>query len=629
VGEWGKAVPVLPQDPVRGEKMTLIAGVDVGNSTTEVAIATIESSRLEFIASGIDRTTGVKGTKQNIRGIVNALTNALNNSPYQITDIDIVLLNEATPVIADIAMETITETIITESTIIGHNPATPGGVGFGVGKTIYLKDMANYQGLDPVIVLIESSYDFANAASDINLCIDQGKQVTGAIVQNDDGVLISNRLKYIIPIVDEVKFIERVPVNMLAAVEVAESGKTIETLSNPFGIATVFNLDPEETKLVVPIARALIGNRSAVVIKTPQGDVRERRIPAGKLQILGQRHKALIDIEAGADEIMSSVEKVRPVIDVRGEAGTNVGGMIERVRTVMSKLTEQPIDEMTIQDLLAVDMFVPKEVQGGVAGETSLENAVGLAAMVKTNRLPMQQIAAELQKEIGIKVEIEGVEANMAIIGALSTPGTAKPLAIVDMGGGSTDAAIMNSQEEIYYTHLAGAGDMVTMLIKSELGLDNVDLAEDIKWYPLAKVESMFHIRMEDGSVRFFDKPLPPNVFSRVVVLKDDTLLPIPSKHSMERIKTVRRESKRRVFVKNVLRALKQVAPDGNIRLVDFVVMVGGSALDFEIPEMITEALAEYKIVAGRANIRGIMGPRNAVATGLVISYFQHRDRGN
>lgn len=35
-------------------------------------------------------------------------------------------INEATPVIGDVAMETITETIITESTMIGHNPKTPG-----------------------------------------------------------------------------------------------------------------------------------------------------------------------------------------------------------------------------------------------------------------------------------------------------------------------------------------------------------------------------------------------------------------------------------------------------------------------------------------------------------------------
>ena len=38
--------------------------------------------------------------------------------------------------------------------------------------------------------------------------------------------------------------------------------------------------------------------------------------------------------------------------------------------------------------------------------------------------------------------------------------------------------------EELYpilSCHLAGAGNMVTMLIDKELGLDNFDLAEDIK----------------------------------------------------------------------------------------------------------------------------------------------------
>ncbi len=53
------------------------------------------------------------------------------------------------------------------------------------------------------------------------------------------------------------------------------------------------------------------------------------------------------------------------------------------------------------------------------------------------------------------------------------------------------------------------------------------------------------------------------------------------------------------------------------VERIDFVVLVGGSALDFEIPQLVTKALADYRVVAGRANIRGTEGPRNAVATGL------------
>jgi diol dehydratase reactivase alpha subunit len=124
---------------------------------------------------------------------------------------------------------------------------------------------------------------------------------------------------------------------------------------------------------------------------------------------------------------------------------------------------------------------------------------------------------------------------------------------------------------------------------------------------------------MENREIKFFKEPLQTKYFGRVVVLKDD-MLPIYSNLSMERIIQVRRAAKERVFVENALRALKQVAPMNNIRNISSVVMVGGSALDFEIPDMILKELSKYKIIAGRGNIRGVEGPRNAVATGLVMS---------
>lgn len=45
------------------------------------------------------------------------------------------------------------------------------------------------------------------------------------------------------------------------------------------------------------------------------------------------------------------------------------------------------------------------------------------------------------------------------------------------------------------------------MIIARELGLEDRYLAEEIKKYPLAKVESLFHLRHEDGSVQFFPSP--------------------------------------------------------------------------------------------------------------------------
>ena len=88
----------------------------------------------------------------------------------------------------------------------------------------------------------------------------------------------------------------------------------------------------------------------------------------------------------------------------------------------------------------------------------------------------------------------------------------------------------------------------------------------------------------------------------------------------MERIAEVRREAKRKVFITNAVRALQKVAPDHSLKKIANVVLVGGSAQDFEIPQMLMEEFAREGIVCGRGNIRAVEGPRNAVATGLVLS---------
>ncbi|WP_019152639.1 diol dehydratase reactivase subunit alpha [Robertmurraya massiliosenegalensis] len=605
--------------------MKLVAGVDIGNATTEVAIATVTgNNEVTFLASDFVRTTGIKGTKQNIHGVLAAIKQALEKINRKIEELDLVRINEAAPVIGDVAMETITETIITESTMIGHNPSTPGGLGLGIGKTIDIVDLDHASSEESYIVLIGKKIDFEDAARMINHSIDRGININGAIAQKDDGVLINNRIHKKMPIIDEVSLIEKVPLGMKAAIEVAPPGGVVEVLANPYGIATVFELTSEETKMIVPIARALIGNRSAVVIKTPKGDVQARSIPAGKIIVFGKRNLT-VDVDEGAEKMMEVLTAATPIEDIKGEAGTNAGGMLERVRQVMSELTKQHPDEIKIQDLLAVNTFIPQKVKGGLAEEFSMENAVGIAAMVKADKLQMQMIADELRTQINVEVEVGGVEADMAIRGALSTPGTKVPIAIVDMGAGSTDASVMDRTGKTTSVHLAGAGDMVTMLINTELGLEDIALAEDIKKYPLAKVESLFHIRHEDGTVQFFEKPLEPHVFARVVILKDGNMIPIPGQLSVEKIKIVRRGAKEKVFVTNALRALTMVSPTGNIRDMEFVVLVGGSALDFEVPQLVTDALSQYSVVAGRGNIRGTEGPRNAVATGLILAL---RERG-
>ncbi|MFR1201444.1 MAG: diol dehydratase reactivase subunit alpha [Blautia sp.] len=607
--------------------MKLIAGVDIGNSTTEVCIGTIEDNgRFRFLSSASRKTTGTKGTLPNVHGIKAALTEAMERIHEPLERLSLIRLNEAAPVIGDTAMETITETIITESSMIGHNPSTPAGAGEAVGRLIFLENIWKGEAGAAYIVAVSNRFSYEEAAARLNQFLPE-LDIRGLILQADEAVLVENRLNRKMPIVDEVKHITRIPEGKLAAIEVALPGTSVRMLSNPYGIATLLGLDAQETKAITPIAKSLVGKRSAVVIRTPHGNMRENILPAGEIHLKGEKDLQ-VNIDAGADVIMEAVAQAGEIQDITGQDNTNVGNMLKRIKNGMAEVAGSKGDEIRITDILAVDTLAPVEISGSLAGETCMEKAVGIAAMVKTQHLPMQQIADRLEEELHVKASVAGVEAVMASLGAMTTPGTRLPLAILDMGGGSTDAAVLEPDGSVRTTHQAGAGELVSMLIQTELGLGSRVTAEQIKKYPMGKVESLFHMRLENGAMQFFPESIDPRYFGHVVLLAPGEMLKIEEDIPMERILEVRQDAKKKVFVRNAIRALRTIAPGNDLKNIPNVVLVGGSAEDFEIPEMLMAALSEYRIVCGRGNIRGTEGPRNAVATGLLMSYLGEKHQG-
>lgn len=598
----------------------VVAGMDIGNSTTEVILMEkLENGESRYVAGAMTPTTGVKGTPENVKGCVEALDDALRQAGLQYADVAQIRLNQAAPVISDLSMDTVSETNVIGSAMIGHNPDTPGGEGLALGKTLPIDRLE--RGAGDVVVLVDADCPYYRAAELINRAPPDCR-VVAAICRKDDGVLIANRLKTIIPIVDEVAHLEKVEIGVPAAVEVAKNGESVRTLSNPYGLAGLFGLTPQETRDAIPVARSLIGCRSGVVIRAEGASVTVNKVRAGYVDIHGKNAHSRLDVNEGADALMRAVSRAGQIEDIYGEQGTNVGALLTRVKDSMAGLTGQSAEELHIVDMLAADTFSSVEVAGALAGESAMENVVMLAAMVQTSRLPMQAIAEELSRRTGIFVRVAGREAEMALAGARTTPGAGLPLAILDLGGGSTDAALVDTDGKVTAIHHAGAGEMVTRIIDLELDLHDRDTAELIKKYPLAKVESLLFLRFEDGSVKFVSEPLPPALFARVVIVAGDTLVPVQSakRLSIDRIALVRREAKRKVFVANAERALREVAPDGDLRRIGSVALVGGSSQDFEIADLLAEHLMTYRITTGRANLLGFLPPHSAVALGLALT---------
>lgn len=604
----------------------IIAGIDIGNSTTEVVLIDQTATGFAYIASHMTATTGVKGTKRNAEGCLVALKAALQKAGLHFSDLSAIRINHAAPVISDLSMDTVSETSIIGSAMIGHNPDTPAGSGLAVGTTAWLDDLQDAS-IDYIVLIDNMPYYQAVAA--LQNALSYGYRIVGAIVKNDDAVLIANRIPCAIPIVDEVLGIAKIPIGAIAAMEVAPHGKSIEMLSNPYTIASIFDLSAQETKNSIPIARSLVGCKSGVVIRAEHAGVQTKTIPAGKLTLIGER-TITVDVNAGADKIMEALHHAGALIDITGEAQTNAGALFAGIKQSMATLTEQNPAHMKITGLLAADTFAAVEVLGAIAGEVAMENVVMLAAMVSTQQLAMDKIAHQIEESTGVTVQVYGKEADMALTGALTTKGTQKPLAILDLGGGSTDAALITQSNEKIAIHNAGAGEMVTRIIDLALHLKNRDLAELIKKYPLAKVDGLLSLHFEDGGMKFLSQPLPPSYFSRIVVVTDDGLVPLPQSKrlTIDKVVQIRRDAKRKIFVVNAIRSLKAVAPNGEIRNIDSVVLVGGSAQDFEIADMLAEHLSNYRIAVGKANMLGFLPPHSAVALGLAISGCKEQHKG-
>jgi hypothetical protein len=237
----------------------IIAGVDVGNATTEVAV--LADGRL----LGVDRlpTRGRKGSAESLRGAAALVRRLERRHGWRADEARIAPLR---------AVDTTTLTVpaIPPSTgrlrLLAAGVATPGGSGSCVGVPLWLGRPvpAGPPTARPFVAVVPPGLGYARAAELLRGLAGAGVPIEAVLVASDEGVLIANRVDSRVPVIDQVD-VSGVAACPLVAVEVRAPGQPLTLLTDPVALAAAFALGDAEAADAVTLSRSLVDYSNAVI----------------------------------------------------------------------------------------------------------------------------------------------------------------------------------------------------------------------------------------------------------------------------------------------------------------------------------------------------------------------------
>ena len=559
----------------------LVAGVDVGNATTEVALARLVPGRApEFLSVLRGPTSGAKGTAASAQGVIDLIERAgrrLGEQPQRI------LLADLHPVetgLRELAAEE--EQDLGGVAIARPVSATPSGAGAAAGRLVDLDELAGAP-LDVPVIAIVGTIDFDEAAARLNAGRAAGWRIAAVIVEGDDGVLIGNRVDRALPIVDEVADAADLPRGAWAAVEVAPPGGAVADLADPLRLAVLLALDPQRARGSRNAARGLVGHRAAIAVR--------REASAGTTGRAAARRAVL----RGGGSVDVDVATTPPPL-----------GAVERIDGAYGEL---------------LDAFwapLPAgEDDARLALQIRQRRAVGLAVLVQRDERELERALGE---RTSAEVVVVAAETSAAVAGASTTPGAGHAPVVIDMGGGTVDLHV-ELDGETRAVAAAGAGVLVDRICGALLGVDPLR-AEQAKRLPSVHVETPFILRHEDGARTFLDRPAPAHVVAHLCMAEREagSLDALTADLAPEVWARLRRAAKRDVIAANLRRAIEAV---GGLPPGELAVLVGGCAEDAEVVGEVALALGDLDLAIARGDVLGQHGPRAAVAVGLVLLHAE------
>ena len=554
--------------------MTVIAGVDVGNATTEVVLV----SGGKILGAGRVPTRGRKGSPGSLRGaaaLVRRLERQLGGTVGEARIAPLRAVDTAVVTVPDTAGPA------GRLRVLAAGVPTPGGTGACVGPPLRLDD-APRGGEADVVAIVPPGLRYDEAAARVRALLAAGTRIGAVLVAGDEGVLVANRLPGGLPVIDQVDTDTAAACRMLA-VEVRPPGHTLRVLADPVALGARLGLDPlaaAEAGAAAAVSRTLADQGNAVV---------------GLLPVAPDAP------ETSAEPWVLTAEDGR--LPLRAAIPRLAGWPVGAVHGYGTGAAASDVD-----DLFAVDLAAAAEAATARQGSTS--RAVLVASLSRAGNEDAASVLGDL-----LQVPVHGPvsEPAAARLGALTTPGGRDDAIVADLGAGTID--VIGPGGSVV---AAGAGELLTAAVAEMLGIPRAS-ADWVKRGPCVRVDGGQRFEGEDGRRGFLDVPAPASAAGMLAVEGPGGWLPFDRHHGPGEWRAIRLRLKQAVLAANFRRAVRTLGQDPAQ-----VLVVGGPAGDEELLGVVARSLPDG-VAVGRGDVGGTcpggpLGHRYAVALGLALA---------
>ena len=544
--------------------MGLVAGIDIGNSTTEIVIA----SGSEPIAWDRRPTRGMKGSEASIKAAV-SLLQSLQREHQLIIEKVVVAPWQPVETLTSTIHEPLPDTGRLQILKTAHQSVV--GDGWAIGQPWLITQAAMSE--VSLIAVVPSGVGFEFAAAAINRELANGSNIVGAVIADDEAVLVAKRVSADIPIADGVDTeIARTAHRLF--LEVRPQNSSLKIATDVWALRSALELSEMDASPLNEIVRWVKNERTALI-----GLFSET-------QISNPINNGFIDwIDGTTTELFEAIAKIE----------NSLIGDVSRIAIS---------DPISTSDIWAFDI-------------TKVLADRGLRQVGHTRDLALAQLSPhssssnlDLSEMFKVPVVVAESESFAARIGATSTPGVGSGAAILDIGGGTID---LISEVEL---SAAGAGELLTAAVAFALDTSR-GAADWIKRGPAQRLESPQVLLSEDGSKNFVSEaaPYPASAMGSLVTPGPAGFLTFGQNLQPAEWRIMRQGLKQAAIGMNVARLIRSLeSKTGTAKDLDLVV-VGGPVADDELLPVIG-AIPGVKGI-GRGNVAGKLGHRYAVAYGL------------